>query len=311
MDGDIIAPANGGIRAAADSGVIGPASGVVTVPTDGGIIAAADSGIIAPADGGVIAAASGVIIAPVNGGITVPADSGVITPANGGVIAGASGGVIGPADSVIIRPVDGIIAAASGVIIGPADSGIIVAANGGVSGSAGDYSVGVAVTCTPEDGRAHRLQGERGDEEREGDDPGDAVPDAAGDGCPARVPGAVGAGREPRAGERDERQELAAGVDGADLLGDDREAMLGERGAQVAGGDEVLVLRLEPADPPRSEQPALRRLRVGDLDHQVPTRREYVRRGGEFGSRAPGVLQVVEHADDVVVPSEEIGRAHV
>ncbi len=71
-------------------------------------------------------------------------------------------------------------------------------------------------------------------------------------------------------------------------------------GDQVGAGDEVLVLRLEPAAPVAAQPPGPGALDVGPLDHEVPARLQRLGRRAQLGPGVTGVLQVVVHADHVV-----------
>lgn len=74
---------------------------------------------------------------------------------------------------------------------------------------------------------------------------------------------------------------------------------------------QVEVARLAVGHPPLAEERAERAVGVRDFDEEVSAGTQHGQRGAQFLARVGGVLQVVEHADDVVAGAQPFGDLRV
>lgn len=152
----------------------------------------------------------------------------------------------------------------------------------------------------------------RGGGEERGGGPGQARPQPALEGCRGRgAPGGVEAGEGAAQGQRDGAGEVVGDVRLPAVRHHDRAAEGLQFAEQVGQRHEVEMARLAVRDPPLAEQRAERAVRVGDLDEEVTAGAEHLQGGAQFLAGVGGVLQMVEHAHDVVPAAQPLGDPRV
>lgn len=122
-----------------------------------------------------------------------------------------------------------------------------------------------------------------------------------------RTPGGVEVGQDPPEGEREGAREVVRDVRFAAVRRDDLAAQRLQFGQQVGQRHEVEVARLAVGHPPLAQQRAERAVGVGDFDEEVSAGPQGHQGGAQFLARVGGVLQMVEHADDVVAGAQPAG----